>query len=257
MLVSVIIPTLNEEASLAATLRPLAERSDVELIVVDGNSADRTAQIARRFTPYVFVAPPGRAQQLNAGARHATGGALLFLDADTILLPGALEELQRRIICDGAIGGAFDVRFDSPRPLHKWVARIANRRMRLLRSPHGNQGVFLWRQVFEALGGLPEIPIMEDRVFARRLRRAGRLTFLRHGLVTSRRRWQANGVIKTALVKSLVLLLFLVGVSPRKLQRIYDRWLTSGRPRLGQSQFIPRHAQRLVNRAEPPRLSGG
>src|SRR5437867_2257163 len=105
MLISVIIPTLNEEANLPVTLRQLAERSDVELIIVDGGSTDRTVEVAQAFTPYVFVTTPGRATQMNVGARHATGDILLFLHADTFLLPGALDELQRRIIGDGAVGG--------------------------------------------------------------------------------------------------------------------------------------------------------
>ncbi len=110
MVISVIIPTLNEEVNLPVTLRQLTDHPDVELIVVDGGSTDRTLEIAQRFTPpYVFRTTPGRAQQMNIGARHATGDILLFLHADTFLLPGALDEIQRRIIGDGAVGGAFDL----------------------------------------------------------------------------------------------------------------------------------------------------
>src|ERR1041385_5447503 len=117
MLISIIVPTLNEETNLPVTLRQLSQRPDVELLVVDGGSMDQTVKIAQRFTPYVFVSHPGRAQQMNAGARHATGDILLFLHADTFLLPGALDELQRRIPGDGAVGGAFDLNIDSPRRL--------------------------------------------------------------------------------------------------------------------------------------------
>ena len=96
MLISIIVPTLNEEANLPLTLRQLAQRSDVELIVVDGGSTDQTVKIALQYTPYVFVTPAGRAEQMNLGGRHATGDILLFLNADTFLLPGALDELHRR-----------------------------------------------------------------------------------------------------------------------------------------------------------------
>src|SRR5258708_6388838 len=171
MLISVIIPTLNEEVNLPVTLRQLADRPDVELIVVDGGSTDRTVEIAQQFTPYVFVTHAGRARQMNEGARHATGDILLFLHADTFLLPGALDEIQRRIITVGAVGGAFDLGIDSPRKFSRLVARMASQRSRVLRLPYGDQGIFVWRQVFEALGGFPEIPIMEDIAFARRLRR--------------------------------------------------------------------------------------
>jgi rSAM/selenodomain-associated transferase 2 len=239
MFVSIIIPTLNEEAHLPLTLRPLAQRPDVELIVVDGGSTDRTVEVAQIFTPYVFVARASRAARMNLGARHATGDILLFLHADTVLLPGALEELERRIIGEGAVGGAFDLHIDSSRPILKWIARLASRRSQLLRRPGGNQGQFVWRQVFEALEGFPEISMLEDLAFARKLRRSGRLTFISTGLITSGRRWKANGVLKTALVNGWVGFLFLLGVQPRRLRRLHDRWLVRGQTRRDQNQLLP------------------
>jgi rSAM/selenodomain-associated transferase 2 len=236
MLISVVIPTLNEEVNLPVTLRQLAERPDVELIVVDGGSTDRTVEIAQQYTPYVFITHPGRAHQMNAGARHATGDILLFLHADSFVLPGALDEIQRRIIGDGAVGGAFDLHIDSQRRLCKFVANVASRRSRLLQLPYGDQGVFVWRQVFELLGGFPDIAIMEDIAFARQLRRQGRLTFIPIGLITSGRRWNANGVLKTTLVNWWVTTLFFLHVSPLWLRRTYDRWLVTGRPRRDKSE---------------------
>ena len=142
MLISVIIPTLDEEISLPVTLRPLADHPDVELIVVDGGSTDHTIEVAQQFTPYVFVSRPGRARQMNVGARHATGDILLFLHADTFLLPNALDEIQRRIISDGAVGGAFDLHVDSGRRLCQTAARLASHRAHWLRLPSGDQGIF-------------------------------------------------------------------------------------------------------------------
>lgn len=245
MLISVIVPTLNEEVNLPVTLRQLAEHPDVELIVVDGGSSDRTVEIAQRFTPYVFISRPGRAAQMNIGARHATGDILLFLHADTFLLAGALDEIQRRIIGDGAVGGAFDLHIDSPRRLCKLVARVASHRARLLRWPGGDQGIFVWRQVFEVLGGYSNIAIMEDVAFARRLRRAGRLAFISQGLLTSGRRWNANGVVKTTLVNWWVTLLFFLRVPPLKLRRTYNKWLVSGKPRRDKSALIPPNQKTL------------
>ena len=245
MLISIVIPTLNEEATLAATLGPLAERSDVELIVVDGGSIDHTVEVAQVFTPYVFITPRGRARQMNAGARHATGDILLFLHADTVLEPAAVDEIQRRMIGDGAVGGAFDLRIGSKKRRYALIAKISSRRARWFRLPHGDQGIFVWRQVFEALECFPELPIKEDVAFARQLRRAGRLTFLRDGLVTSSRRWDANGVVKTTLVNWWVSLLFLMHVQPWTVRRAYDRWLVSGHARPGKSKLLPPSERKL------------
>ena len=249
MVISVIIPTLDEEVNLPVALRQLADHPDVELIVVDGGSSDRTVAIARQFTPYVFVSEPGRGRQMNIGARHATGDILLFLHADTFLLPGALYEIQRRIIGDGAVGGAFDLQIDSRRRLCRVIATFANRRTHWLRLPYGDQGIFVWRQVFGALGGFPEIPIMEDIALARRLRRAGRLTFVSSGLVASGRRWNANGMLKTTLVNWWVTMLFFLRVPPRQLRRIYDGWLVSGKQRPDRSDLMPPDRKSLQKRA--------
>ena len=248
MLISVIIPTLNEEGNLTVALRQLADRPDVELIVVDGGSTDHTVEIAQRSTVYVFCTQAGRAQQMNLGARHATGDILLFLHADTFLLPGALEEVQRHIISDGAVGGAFDLHIDSRRRLCKFIARVANRRSRWLRLPYGDQGIFVWRQVFEALGGFPEIPIMEDIAFTRRLRRAGRLTFIHSGLETNERRWSISGVVRTTLVNWWVTILFFLHVPPSELRRIYDGWLDFSKPTPERGEQVAPKKKRLQER---------
>jgi rSAM/selenodomain-associated transferase 2 len=248
MLISVIIPTLNEEACLPVTLCQLADCPDVELIVVDGGSTDHTVEVARRFTSYVFVTTPGRAEQMNLGARHATGDILLFLHADSFLLPGALDELQRRIIGDGAVGGAFDLNIDSPRWLYKLVAGISSRRARALKLPRGDQGIFVWRQVFEVLGGFPGIPIMEDIAFACRLRQAGRVTFIGSGLISNRYRWNANGVLKTAFVNWWLTTLYFLRVPPQHLRRIHDGWLVRGRAHRAKSEWIPPRRKSLQGR---------
>ena len=234
MLISVIVPTFNDEARLPVTLRQLAEQPDVELIVVDGGSTDCSVEIAQQVTPFVFVSHAGRARQMNEGARHATGDILLFLFPGSLLLPGALLEIQRRVIAASAVGGAFDLHFDSRRRLLRVLGSLASRRARLWRLPRGEQGIFVWRQVFRHLGGFPEIPILEDAAFARRLRRAGRLTFIRDGLVASARRWHSHGPWKTMLVDAWIGFLTALRIPPRQLRRIYDGWMRE--PSLGETR---------------------
>jgi len=225
MLISVIVPTFNDQAHLPVTLRQLADQQDIELIVVDGGSDDLSADIARQITPYVFITQPNRARQLNEGARHATGDILLFLHPGSFLLPGALLEIQRRMIAASAVGGAFDFHFDSPRRIFRTLERSYSRRARFWRLPREEQGVFVWRQVFQRVGGFPDAPILEGMAFGRRLRNAGRLTFIREGLVASAHRWNTHGPIKTMLVDTWLNVLAAIGVPARQLRRVYDSWM--------------------------------
>jgi rSAM/selenodomain-associated transferase 2 len=218
--ISVIVPTLNEQAHLPATLRGVTLAPGDELIVVDGGSTDQTVAIAQQFTSQVLHSRRGRAVQMNWGARHAHGDILLFLHADT-LLPAAGLEAVRQALQDGAVGGAFRLAIMPPTPALRLVAWGTNLRARFGQLPYGDQALFMPRQVFETLGGYNEIPFMEDVRMVQALRQRGRLTILPLAVHTSGRRWQRDGVLYTTVRNTVLITLYFWGVSPEKLQRWY------------------------------------
>jgi rSAM/selenodomain-associated transferase 2 len=195
---SIIVPTLNEAAGIVQTLsglQPFHERG-AEIIVVDGGSHDGTAALAGGRADQVLSAPPGRARQMNAGAAAARGDILLFLHADT-RLPEAADALVRDALAGHAVWGRFDVCIDGRPGLLRVVAAMMNRRSRWTGIATGDQAVFVQRSAFDAAGGYPDQPLMEDIELSRRLRCRGRPACLREQVVTSGRRWEARGVWRT------------------------------------------------------------
>jgi rSAM/selenodomain-associated transferase 2 len=223
--ISIVIPSLDEAANLARLLPALAVAAPGrDVIVVDGGSRDRTADVVRAAGGVRYVASPrGRARQMNAGARVARGDVLLFLHADTRLPDGALPAVEHAMTDPRVAGGRFDVRFDTARPVMRMVAWFINRRSRLSGIATGDQAIFVRRSVFEALGGYPDIPLMEDVELSRRLRRHGRLACLRERVTTSARKWEQEGPLRTILLMWLVRSLYFCGVPPDRLHRLYYR----------------------------------
>src|SRR5579862_3694574 len=159
---SVIIPTLNEETTLAATLRQARQPGVHEIIVVDGGSTDATRALAAAAADVVFSAPRGRAAQMNAGAARAGGAILLFLHADTLLPEGFADVVTAACMAPGVIGGRFDVRLEPSSPLLWLTGELINLRSRLSRIATGDQAIFILRSAFARLGGYADIPLMED-----------------------------------------------------------------------------------------------
>ena len=219
--ISVIVPTLNEEACLAATLDAAALASGDELIIVDAGSADATPDIARRYTRRFYQGPRGRAQQMNLGARQAGGDVLLFLHADTLLPPDAMEAVRKALQQPGAIAGAFRLVIAPATPALRLVAWGTNLRSRFGGLPYGDQALFVRRRVFEELGGYDEVPFMEDIRLVQALRRRGRLVLLPQAVATSGRRWQRDGVLYTTLRNIVLMTLYFCGVQPATLKRWY------------------------------------
>ncbi len=226
--VSVIIPTLNEEAHLAQTLQPLLGRKEIEVIVSDGGSNDRTVTIARDLGVQVIRSRRGRGCQLNTGAALATGATLLFLHADT-LLPDQFEESIRRILEEGAIAGAFRLRIEGSGLGLRCVEWGSNLRSRWFQCPYGDQGLFIRSKDFFELQGFPNWPLMEDYEICRRLRKVGRIEIATTAATTSGRRWMSHGVLKTTFINQFCVIAFHCGMSPTSLANFYFGRRTSAR----------------------------
>lgn len=219
--ISIVVPTLNEEESLLATLASAREPGVREIIVVDGGSTDRTPELAAQHADRALGAQIGRAHQMNAGAAVATGEVLLFLHADTRLPEGFSEAVSMALADRMVVGGRFDVSLMPGSPLLWLTATLLNLRSRWTRVSTGDQGIFVRREVFEALGGFPPIPLMEDVEFSRNLKRAGQVACLRQRVTTSSRRWRQDGVVRTILLMWSLRCLYFCGVSPERLHRFY------------------------------------
>jgi rSAM/selenodomain-associated transferase 2 len=219
--ISVIVPVLNEAEHLATTLSHVTLSPGDELIVVDGGSTDETVAIARRFTPAVLTSAAGRAQQMNRGAQQAQGDILLFLHADTHLPPAGLEAVRQVMQETPVVGGAFRLAFMPSTSALRVIAWGANLRSRYVRLPYGDQALFVRHDCFDALGGYPEVPFLEDVQLVQQLQRQGKMAFLPQTVHTSGRRWLQDGVVYTTLRNNLVLALYFCGVSPVTLKRWY------------------------------------
>jgi rSAM/selenodomain-associated transferase 2 len=213
---------LNEEAAIAATLEAIRVGApSAEVIVVDGGSNDRSVEIARLRCDKILEGSRGRARQMNAGAASASGDALAFVHADTIVPPTFARDIEGALTDRSVVGGRFDVAFDvGGRVLHV-VAAMISLRSRVARSATGDQAIFVRRRAFERLGGYAEIELCEDVDFARRMRRAGGIACLRARVITSSRRWRRDGVVRTIVKMWTIKSLYLAGVSPAWLKRHY------------------------------------
>jgi rSAM/selenodomain-associated transferase 2 len=219
--VSIIIPTLNEEGVLAATLTQARQPGVAEIIVVDGGSLDATRAVAARLADIVIATPRGRAVQMNAGAARAGSDVLLFLHADTLVPDGFAIAVIDACSQSGVVGGRFDVHL-TPADFLIWATgELINWRSRLTRICTGDQAIFIRRDAFRRLGGYAEIPLMEDIDLSRRMKRAGRIACLRQRVTTSARRWQRDGVVRTIVLMWWLRLLYFFGTSPERLQRMY------------------------------------
>jgi rSAM/selenodomain-associated transferase 2 len=218
----IVVPVLNEAATLAAHLDHLQafRRHGAHLVVVDGGSEDDSLAIARARADLAFVAPRGRAAQMNAGAAACPGEALLFLHADTRLPHDANVRVQRAILA-GSGWGRFDTRIDSPRLALHLVAFLMNCRSRWTGIATGDQAMFVRYELFHAIGGFPDIALMEDIAISRILLPRGLPACLRQQVITSARRWEQQGIWRTIFLMWRLRAAYFFGADPSRLALQY------------------------------------
>ncbi len=222
MSVSIIVPVRNEEALIADAVQRLRrDFDDCELLVVDGASTDATVKLAAPHARVMGTAA-GRALQMNEGARHTSGDVLWFVHADTVIAPGALAELRAALTDPGIVGGGLTLRFDARSAGLDYLAWTSNQRARRLHWIFGDQAMFVRRDVFNAAGGFPPLPVMEDLELSRQLHRHGRLAVLPATSTASARRILAHGTWRMVTFMQYLKVLHFAGVSPQRIARRYE-----------------------------------
>lgn len=219
--ISIVIPTWNEADRIGNQLEQTLTLDAHEIVVVDGGSCDGTLEIARGLQVEVLAGPRGRARQQNLGAKHATGDVLLFLHADCVLTVEGMQQLQAASAGQECPCGAFVQRIDALGVVYRCLEWGNAQRVKLLGLPYGDQGIFVSKQLFDQVGGFPEVQLMEDVLLMKRLRRLVRPKLLPGPLLVDARRWKQYGVVRQTVRNWLLLAAFHLGVHPDRLARFY------------------------------------
>ena len=218
--IGIVIPVFNEATILAQSLSHLREViADEEVVVVDGGSSDRSAQIASGFFRTEAGPTANRGAQLNWGSRFLKTDVLIFLHADSRLPAGFQASIRSALREPGVVGGCFQLEFDVAGPMfrfYSWCTQFPSRFLHF-----GDQAFFMRREVFEEIGGFRPLPFLEDVDFVRRLRRCGRFAVLSTRVVTASRRFMRHGIVRQMLRNIVLVTLFELGISPERLARFY------------------------------------
>lgn len=217
-MISIIIPTLNEEKNIGSLLSYL-EKYKLEIIVVDGGSSDNTINIVKTYDVKLITTNKGRAKQMNFGAKFAKGDILFFLHADTVSLP---ENFSRDITnsMEKYDCGSFYRYLDSNKKKFKYLSLFANKMSEKMKIFFGDQGLFIKKDIFDEIGGFPDLKILEDCEIWKKLRRK-KIKVIKDPLVTSSRRFEKIGFLKTYLIIQAIKILYLVGYNINSLKRFY------------------------------------
>lgn len=220
-IISIIIPTYNEEGIIEETCLKLKNIDRLgEVIIVDGGSTDKTVQIASKYFR-VISSPKGRARQLNAGSMEAQGETLFFIHADSVPDHNALVEIKKIMADEMNAGGFFKIKFENESLIYRMIEIFSDWRARFLGAVFGDQGIFARREYFFKTGGFPEIELLEDWEFIKRLKRLGKIVRSPLPILTSARRYEKNGLLRTIRDMQLIKVLYSFGVHPNKLKILY------------------------------------
>ncbi|BAU64746.1 glycosyl transferase family 2 [Stanieria sp. NIES-3757] len=236
-IISIIIPVFNEAAIIQTAIERLKDNQDIEVIIVDGGSQDRTVELVLAMgvsfaergrwgdgenkLKLIIASEPGRAYQMNAGAAIAKGDILLFLHADTQLPADYQSLIHKTLSSSPVIAGAFELAINSQAQSFRLVETMVNLRSRLFSLPYGDQAIFLKKSTFEKIGGYRNLAIMEDFELIQRLKCHGKIAIAPAAVLTSPRRWQKLGVGQTTAINQLIILGYYLGISPTKLRNFY------------------------------------
>jgi rSAM/selenodomain-associated transferase 2 len=223
MIISIIIPTLNEEAHIKNTVLPLQyfRKKGHEIILVDGGSMDSTREIGEELADKIILSAPGRAKQMNLGALNATGDVLLFLHADT-MLPENVDSIIVDNIDNELVWGCFTLHLSGERYIFRVIEYFINLRSKYSGIATGDQGIFITKKLYKLVEGYPDFPLMEDIAICQLLKSNSKPVFLGDHLVSSSRRWEEKGVFKTIILMWKLRLQYWLGVAPDKLAKMYE-----------------------------------
>lgn len=221
---SVIIPVINEEKNLIKILPNLEKKADIEFIFVDGGSHDNTIQLIKKAGFKVILSPIlRRSYQMNLGAEYSQGEILLFLHGDTLLPQNYHQIINDLVNKKDFILGAFVLNIDSKKYIFRLLEILINARSKYLSLPYGDQGIFLKKEVFEQLGRYKDIPLMEDFALVKKAQKQGKIYLSKSAVITSSRRWDKLGIMKTTLINQLIIMGYYLKFSPEKLALFYGR----------------------------------
>ncbi len=218
--VAIVIPTYNEASTLPQALKRLDGLCADELIFVDGGSTDESRALIQAQGHRCLFSELGRAKQMNTGAQNTESDIILFLHIDTSLSSSDISSIKKSYN-QGFLSGRFNIKLSNPAITYCIISFFINLRSRLSRISTGDQGMFVRRDVFDAVGGFPDLPLMEDVAMSKRLKQVGKVACLSGKLTTSSRRWEQHGIVRTVMLMWKIRFLYWLGISPAKLVMMY------------------------------------